>query len=632
MSRRRSLLNKELYTLWENQYNPYEFSFYINDLGEVQAGGKDNDILIQNGTVLEVPVLDGVFMKLGATALLDYGARDGFGLNMMLNDSRLTLENDGSFRFDVSDKFKGVRQNSSVTSAHKYTLEHYASGRVLAGTISFRIFGTNKAPELVKVLPFTVHRSLDSYHLDLSDYIKDPNDTETASLRYTLDGDLPPGLSLSGSIVSGTFDRLAHAVEGSGGEGIWTLGINAKDVFGETVTSSFGITVNRAAISAKTKSISTDFRETVTVNASNLQGLLTGVTSNGILDTVGLRVAEVDDKAVTGNNTVINMGTKGNLIVSPDGSYIYDPNGQFDDKSTSQFVSFNYKIANDAGAESSSSVAVEIVITALDPVVIEPSMGEFNVQYRSGTSNVKVGDIVDLRATVSFNKGKSELEGTTVPRTGAVSSFVFTGESIPGSKQISDTDSTTTVSTTVDFTAVASPGNKIYTATAVYGAGAPVLNFIGQPIMDGVPAGTFDPVISFTLSGVDKYEWFMTEATNTVTPVSMPYVGFSSMKSEEEYKYIDGDVVNRSPHLVLAERYGTEQSSILQFPKAWGELKGIKILDFAGNWQWMYGYEEGYKIVYSRTDASVAGVQYNQYTMNPGQEIAASPVRLYFKP
>lgn len=632
MSRRRSLLSKELYSKWLSQYNPYEFVFYINDLGEPQAGGKDNDILIQNGTGLEVPVLDGVFMKLGATALLDYGAREGFGLNMMYNGSRLNLLNDGSFHFDISDKFKGVRQNTSVTTTHKYTLEHYATGRTLVGSISFRVFGTNKAPELVTPLPNTVHRSLDAYHLDLFDFIKDPNDTETGSLRYTLSGSLPPGLELVGTVISGTFDRLAHAAAGTSGPGTWSIGVTAEDVFGESVTGTLGIAVSRASISAKTKSISTDFREPVSIAASNLQGLLSGITSNGVLDTVGLRVVEVEGQPVAGTSTVVNMGTKGTIEVSPNGSYTYDPNGQFDNKSSTQTISFSYKVANDAGAESSSRVTAKVVITTVNPTVTEPSMGPFSIEYRNGTNNVKVGDTVELRATVEFNKGRSELQGTRTPRTGPVSSFVFTGEAIPGSKQISDTTETTRVTTSVDFTAVASPGDKVYTATAEYGSGLPVLNSVGQPFKEGIPAGTYEPARRFTLPGVDKYEWFMTEMANTVTPVPMPYVGFSSMKTEGSYKYIDGSVVSRTPNLVLAERYGSEQDSIIQTPKAWGELKGIKILDFAGNWQWMYGYEEGFKIVYTKTDVTIAGVQYNQYMMNPGQETAASPVRLYFKP
>lgn len=632
MSRRRSLLNKELYSIWENQFNLYEFVFSINDLGELQAGGKDNDILIQNGTVLEVPMLDGVFMKLGDTALLDYGAREGFGLSLLHNGSRLNLLNDGSFFFDVSDKFEGIRQNSSIVTSHKYTMEHFATGRISTGTISFRVFGTNKAPILITQLPATVHRSLDSYHLDLFDYIKDPNETETDSLRYSLSGDLPPGLVLNGTVISGTLDRLAHEETGTSGPGVWDISVTAEDIFGETVTGILGITVNRAAITAKVKNITTDFREPVSIDASNLQGLLSGITSNGVLDTVGLKVVEVEGQPLSGTSTLIDMGSKGTVKASPDGSYIYDPNGQFDDKPSTQTVSFTYKVANDAGAESVSNVEAKVVITSVNPSITEPSMGTFSVQYRNGTNDVKVGDTVELRATVTFNKGKSVLQGTSTPRTGPVSSFVFTGEAVPGSRQVSDTENTTSVSTTVDFTAVASPGNKVYTATAVHGAGLPVLNSVGQPFKDGIPAGTFEPVKSFTLVGIDKYEWFMTETVNSVAPVPMPYVGFSSMKTEGTYKFIDGTVVNRTPNLVLAERYGVEQNSVIQTPKAWGELKGIKILDFAGNWQWMYGYEEGFKIVYTRTDIIIAGVEYNQYTMNPGQETAASPVRFYFKP
>ena len=255
----------------------------------------------------------------------------------------VTSNADGTFAYDPDGQFEGLAAGETATDTFAYTLTD-SSGETDAATITVAVSGVNDAPEVSTTIdaPNAVEGEL--YAFSLPENAFTDVDGDTLSYRASLgdDSELPAWLS---------FDAEARTFSGTPANedvGEMAIQLRASDGTAE-VSAVFTLTVatiNNAPIAAPDSGVGFSTDEDSSFTTANV---LANDNDSDIGDT--LTVTAVNDTATTG--LVTNNG---------DGSFTYDPNGQFESLAEGEIGTdtFSYTVTDEAGESSTATVSVEI--------------------------------------------------------------------------------------------------------------------------------------------------------------------------------------------------------------------------------------------------------------------------------
>jgi len=181
--------------------------------------------------------------------------------------------------------------------------------------------------------------------------------------------DLPEGLVFDPTIgvLSGT--PSSDASQG-GTDGVYDVPVTATDPSGETFTTIVQVTISNPTPTALDDAEVTD-EDTV------LSDTVLGDNGNGVdSDPDGdvLSVSEVNGQPIT-SGSVITLPSGALLTINEDGTYDYDPNGQFEDLAAGESGtdSFTYQITDGQGGVSEATVTLTVEGVNDAPIPVDPT-------------------------------------------------------------------------------------------------------------------------------------------------------------------------------------------------------------------------------------------------------------------
>ena len=252
----------------------------------------------------------------------------------------VTISADGAYTYTPNNDFTG-------TDSFTYEVCDN-SGACDIATVTVTIF--NNPPEVVTLIPPQSDSDGDIISVDVSTHFSDPNGD---TLTFSAIG-LPPGLAIDPNTgaISGTLPP--HASQG----GPYDVEITVDDGDRGVITSSFVWNVDNPAPDATDDSLTTTGSSVITGN------VITADNGNGVdsdPDGDSLTVTAVNGS--TGAlGSPITLPSGAILTISTDGSYAYDPNGQFDSLAPGQSAidAFTYTISDGDGGSDTATVVVTI--------------------------------------------------------------------------------------------------------------------------------------------------------------------------------------------------------------------------------------------------------------------------------
>ena len=280
---------------------------------------------------------------------------------------------------DFDDLAVGETRDTTIT----YTIDDGEGGTSTA-TVTLTVAGVNDAPEPIDPItgnppanpadyipPQIGDDSSATTPLDLTPYFTDPDVSDILTISVD-PADLPPGMvfdPLTG-IISGTPD--ANASQGGVG-GVYTIPVTVSDGNGGTFTTNVVYTISNPAPIAQDDAVTGD-EDTVST------GDLFADNGSGIdLDPDGdtFVVSEVGGiPANVGTPTAGDNG--GQFTINPDGTYSFDPNGDFDglDVGETAVTTITYTIDDGEGGTSSATVTVTVTGVNDAPIVTGTLAGQ----------------------------------------------------------------------------------------------------------------------------------------------------------------------------------------------------------------------------------------------------------------
>ena len=349
----------------------------LTDSGNIIADddslGSDSD---SDGDVLSISSIAGTSIPSGSTATIagTYGS--------------LSVGSDGSYRYTLDNANSAVQALGSAEALNEsfiYTLADGEGGTANA-TLTITINGANDAPTVTSI-PDLTNDDSDTVAIGVSTYFSDADTTD--ALTFSASG-LPDGLSVNAAgLITGVIDNSASQT------GPFTVTITAEDDFGATVSQTFEWTVNNPGPSASDDSGSTNQNATVAGNV---------LTNDSDVDGDNFGVVSYE------NNTDINLagttnnGTGGGLFtLNADGSYVFDPDGDFDNLADGETATtgIEYTITDGEGGTATATLTITITGTNDAPVV-------------SGAIPDQSNSDVDVIGSLDVSSYFTDIDGTSL--------------------------------------------------------------------------------------------------------------------------------------------------------------------------------------------------------------------------
>jgi len=325
-----------------------------------------NDTDVDFGDTKTVSEVNGSAPNVGATFALASGAL-------------LAVNADGSYAYDPNGQFEDLQVGISAGEAFTYTMMD-SQGATSSATVSITVTGVNDSPVATNDFATTDEDTVLIVPADGvlgNDTDLDAGETKTVSAVNGSALNVGTTIAIvSGALVSVNADG-SYAYDPAGQFEDLQLGDSFFDVFTYTMTDSQGatssanVTITVSGVNdppvANDDSGSTDEDTVLTVPSDGVLGNDTDVDFG---DTKA--VSEVNGGAAN-VGTMISLASGALLAVDADGSYVYDPNGQFEYLQAGDTAadSFAYTMSDSQGAISSATV--NITITGVnDPPVANP--------------------------------------------------------------------------------------------------------------------------------------------------------------------------------------------------------------------------------------------------------------------
>jgi hypothetical protein len=304
------------------------------------------------------------------------------------NGGRFTLNADGTYSFDPNGEFNDVPQGATRTTSVTYEVSDGEGGTDTA-TLTITVVGLNAAPTVDATLPDKTGVDSTPITIPTSSGFTDVDTGDT--LTYSADG-LPTGLSIDATtgVISGTIDHSASQ-GGSGGTtgGVYTIKVIATDTHGASVSQDFTLTVSNPPPAAQD-----DF---------GLTDSSTPTTGNVI---TGANPAEVDSdpdgdtltvSQVNGDGTRVGQPVAGDhggrFVLHPDGTYSFDPSGDFADLDLGQTrtTSITYQVSDGQGG--TATAVLSITVSGLnDPPIARPDHNQTDALTPTSGNIITGGD------------------------------------------------------------------------------------------------------------------------------------------------------------------------------------------------------------------------------------------------
>jgi len=291
-----------------------------------------------------------------------------------------TISSDGSYSFDPNGDFEDLAVHETAVSSITYLISDGEGGTDLA-TVTVMIDGVNDRP--IPVDPTQPNAPIDPNNyipaqigvdseqftpLDLTSYFDDPDGSDELVLSIA-PSDLPEGLIFDPStgILSGT--PSADASQG-GMDGVYDVQVTAKDPSGAIFTTQVQITISNLPPEAFDDIEITDEDSVLSDSVLSDNGNTADYDPDG--DT--LTVTEVNGMPISSGD-MITLPSGAILTMNDDGSYDYDPNGQFENLAAGEVESdsFTYQITDGQGGVSDAVVSLTIEGANDAPVPVDPT-------------------------------------------------------------------------------------------------------------------------------------------------------------------------------------------------------------------------------------------------------------------
>jgi len=336
------------------------------------GAGADND---PDGDPLTVTAVNGAAGDVGAQITLPSGAL-------------LTLNSDGTFAYDPNGQFETLAIGDTDSDSFTYTISDGVSGSDSA-TVSITINGANDAPmaEDDAVIGFedTVTfgdllfdngsgADSDIDNGDMITVIGVNGSTGNAGQSVTLTSGAVVTVNMDGTFAydaNGQFNALA-----AGETATDTFTYLIEDIVGGFDTGTVTITINGLNDAPTANDDAVSAGETSVASGNVLADNGDGADSDPDASDV-LTVTEVNGES--GDiGAQITLASGALLTLNSDGSYDYDPNGQFEDLAVGETAtdSFDYTISDGNGGTDTATATITIN-GGNDAPVVPSVMGSF---------------------------------------------------------------------------------------------------------------------------------------------------------------------------------------------------------------------------------------------------------------
>ncbi|TMW13763.1 Ig-like domain-containing protein [Alloalcanivorax gelatiniphagus] len=320
------------------------------------------------------------------------------------NGGRFTINEDGSYTFDPDGDFDDLATGESRTTSIQYQVSD-GNGGTDTATLTITVNGVNDAPTVVTGNVPEAQSNDDSdviYSMDVSGAFTDVDGSDT--LTYSAEG-LPPGLSINTStgVITGTIDKAASQ---GGTDGTYSVTVTAKDGHGGTVDMNFNWTISNPAPDAVNDTGATTENSTTNGNV---------LTNDSDPDGDQLTVSEVNGEA-TEVGEAVDGSHGGQFTINEDGSYSFDPDGDFEDLGVgeSRTTSIQYQVSDGEGGFDTATLTITVNGVNDAPVAVDDTGG---TDQNTGTTGDVLPNDTDVEGddlTVSAVNGEATDVGETV--------------------------------------------------------------------------------------------------------------------------------------------------------------------------------------------------------------------------
>ncbi len=349
------------------------------------------------------------------------------------NGGLFTINADGTFTFDANGDFEMLDVGETDTTTITYQISDGEGGFDTA-TVTVTVTGQNDAPIVTGTLAAqTGEDSAAQVPFDASMVF---SDIDGETLTFT-SSDLPSWMMIDSAtgIITGT--PPADASQGGvNSDGVYVVTVTATDPDGESVTTSVVYTFANPAPDAVDDTATTD--EDTALNGD----VITGSDFDPDGDT--LVVSEVDGDAANIGMPIAGSGG-GVFIMNVDGTYSFDPNGEFEglDVGETATTTITYQISDGEGGFDTAIVTVTVQGANDAPIV-------------TGTLAAQTGE--DSTAQTPF-------DASTVFSDVDIETLTFTSPDLPSWMMIDPATGIITGTPPADASQGGPNGDGVYTVT-----------------------------------------------------------------------------------------------------------------------------------------------------------------------
>ena len=282
-----------------------------------------------------------------------------------------TVNADGSYSFDANGDFEYIDVGETRDTTIAYLVSDGEGGTDLA-TVTVTVEGSNDAPTLVPGGDIPAQTGDDSDALTPLDVSGAFTDIDGEELTFT-SPDIPAWMSIDPvtGIITGT--PPADASQGGpNSDGVYTVTIVATDPDGESVETTVTYTITNPPPVAMDDVEVTD--ENTVLSDSVLSDNGNGNGADVDPDGDVLMVTQVNGTDIV-PSAVITLPSGALLTMNADGSYEYDPNGQYEglDGGETATDSFTYQISDGEGGFDTATVNLTIEGVNDAPNIVNPN-------------------------------------------------------------------------------------------------------------------------------------------------------------------------------------------------------------------------------------------------------------------
>ncbi len=376
------------------------FDYVLSDgQGGTDTGSVSLDVAaVNDGPVAQDELLSATEDQTGlTTGQLDATDVDGDSLTYALTDAPvdadgnpvagLTINDDGSYSFDIGDQFQDLANGATTDVTFTYTVSDGQGGTDTAtGTIT--ITGTNDGPVAqAEQIDVTEDGAAATGQLDATDIDGD-------TLTFSLVGDPIQGLTINDD-GSYSFDPTGQFQDLAVGETQdITFTYQVDDGQGGTATATGTITItgtNDGPVANDDSLTGAVEDQPFTFSAADILG------NDADVDGDTLSIVSFDQPA------------GGEIVDNGDGTYTFTPNADFNGDTT-----FSYTVEDPSGAQSSATVTIDVAAVNDGPVAQDELLSATEDQTGLTTGQLDATDVDGDSLTYALTDAPVDADGNPV--------------------------------------------------------------------------------------------------------------------------------------------------------------------------------------------------------------------------